>query len=979
VSFPRSPWIRAVAVALAAVGLYALFGFAIAPWIVEHQLESRLSERSGRDVTVDDVDINPFVFTVSVEGFSLSAPSGDPMVSVERLFVDFELSSVWRGAYVFEKIDLVAPRLRLRRDADGRFEALDVVTRLGATSTSSTSEPEASSETVALVVESSSVERGSVAYVDESAEPRFETELSPLSFRLRDFSTRSGQSGAHRFRAESEAGEALEWSGDVALSPMAATGSVALKRLQLPKYRPYLARFVPFRYARGRLDAGLHYRVALDENGLSVALDRAYARADDVAVRLEDEESPFFALSSIRIGGGAFDFPALEARIEDVDLSGGRLTVQVREDGGTSLDPLSAAAPSSPSGPSPQGPGLAVRIGSATLSEFRIDGAHQTEDGSVPLDVLVEHARVSGFGLPITASSTVGVELRLRRGDRGRLRVESTAGLSPLRARSKIELEELDLVPFAPYLARFARLELPSGSLSASGTSSIAFSPGLTVRLDGDARIDELHTVDPVAGLDFVKWRRLGIRGATVALPAGSVSVERIEVEAPYGRILIRRDRSTNLAEVFRKAPSGPTAPADSSSRPDLRVGGVRVRGGSADFEDRSVTPRFAASIQGIDGRIGEVASSGGGGGRVRLAGRVDRHAPVRVSGEVHPFSTSRPSRVALDFRNMEMTTLTPYAARFAGHVIEKGKLNVQLEYAIRGSFLEGDNEIRIDQLTLGEKVDSPEAVELPVKLAVALLKDRRGLIDLDLPVSGDLDDPEFRVGKVVWKAVLNLMEKAVLSPFSALGGLFSAKDRDAIVPFVAGTATTTPSTNRDLLALETELAERSALVLEVGGRWDPKADANAIARERLDAILTRLGARDDVPGPGLDEVDAVRIREAHRRTFSNSSEGDAPPTSTSTTATSPPLEARVLRPWAGPEDVDPPPRWRTEAADVLERELVDAVPVSEAELRNLAVRRARVVRDVVVGKGRVEPSRVFISNPDAGERSGVRLKLNVR
>jgi uncharacterized protein involved in outer membrane biogenesis len=991
----RTRWARGLAIGAAILGVYALLGFVAVPWWARGELERRLSEQTGRTVTVGQVRANPFLLTVTVEDLALRGARPDPLFELARLHVDFEASSVVRGAYVFREIALQRPTVRVTRGPDGAVDWARVAADI-APAEDGASEPERTDATegpAPLWVDRFAVEAGAIVYRDETTEPAFSTELAPLSFTLRDFGTRAGDAGEHAFAAESEAGERLSWSGRLSADPWVATGSVAIRRVHLPKYRPYVSQLAPLRFSSGTAGAALHYRVALEDAGPTVEVTRAELDVDDATAHLGDASEDFLRVGALRVREGSLSLPEGRVRIATVQVDGGRFRVRVGADGRTDLDPLFGAsgppvetAPVTPNAArpprSPPSAPVRVALGELVTRDFEIDATHATANGVVPLRARLEDATIRGARWPWSATATTGVDLNVVVGDAGRIRLRSRVGFRPLRARTGMTIDGLALSPLQPYVQSVARLAVPSGTLSVTGTVAMTFQPDPDGTFEGRAAIDDLRTVDTTAGRDFVRWRSLAIEGARVDLRPLRIGVSRVRFVGPYARILLREDGSSNVADTFASSDESTSEarapPADASAPPlAFRVDLIRIRDGAADFADRSVTPRFGAQIRSLGGTIERLTSTAVGSGRVALEGDVDRHAPVAIRGALHPFSSARASNLSLDFRNLEMTTLTPYAARFAGHAIEQGKLNVRLEYTLRGRDLEGRNQVIIDRLSLGERVDSPEAVKLPVKLAVALLKNKDGIIEVDVPVSGSLDDPEFRVGKVVWKAVLNLMEKAVLSPFAALGGVFSARDETAAVPFLAGTATTAAAVREDISALETALADRPALVLEVEGQWSAN-DRRALAEARLATLLTSFAARDDAPGRHLDEDEPLEdrlLRDAYRRAFAQA--GDAADT-TATSTVGAPLEPRMLRAWSGQRPAkDAPPRWRSAPISELRAELRAAIAVEPSALRELAIARAEAIRNAIVRPGRVEATRVFVLEPSAGDRAGARLRLD--
>jgi len=201
---------------------------------------------------------------------------------------------------------------------------------------------------------------------------------------------------------------------------------------------------------------------------------------------------------------------------------------------------------------------------------------------------------------------------------------------------------------------------------------------------------------------------------------------------------------------------------------------------------------------------------------KVKLDGKVDKYAPVDINGEVNLLAAAKYTDIAMSFRNIELTSFNPYSGKFAGYNISKGKLSTELKYKVADRKLDAAHHIVLDNLEFGAKTDSKDAAPIPLKLAVALLKDRNGVIDVNLPVSGTLDDPKFRLGPIIWKAILGLLTKIVTAPFAALGALFGGGEELAFVDFPAGSAVLPPEQVEKLNKLAKALIERPQLKLSV-------------------------------------------------------------------------------------------------------------------------------------------------------------------
>ncbi|HAB02032.1 MAG TPA: hypothetical protein DCE25_03500, partial [Pseudomonas sp.] len=417
-------------------------------------------------------------------------------------------------------------------------------------------------------------------------------------------------------------------------------------------------------------------------------------------------------------------------------------------------------------------------------------------------------------------------------------------------------------------------------------------------------------------------------------------------------------DRSTSVDDLLiAQAPEAPaSSPAQSrtaaASKPlGIRIGQIAINDGSANFADLTLTPNFATAVQQLNGQIGTIDNRQAAPAKVDVKGKVDRYAPVTIKGALNPFNPLASLDIATSFKRVELTTLTPYSGKFAGYRIRKGRLNLDLHYLISNGQLKAENKVVIEQLQLGEKVDSPDAVDLPVRLAVALLKDTQGKISIELPVSGDLNNPQFSVMPIVWQTLRNLVLRAAQAPFKFIGGLIAGGGSQDLgtVAFAPGSSDLSAEAQAALDKLGEALKGRPQLRLEIEGTSAQSSDGPLIAEQRLEReyqaiwykILQRRG--DKVPANAsllvVDDSDKPAMLEGIYRT-------------------------RLKQ--------QPPAEWEQLDRDARTTRLREAVLKSWAEstalLRTLGQDRASSIKDYLVDKGKLEDDRVYFIDTHLGQ-----------
>jgi uncharacterized protein involved in outer membrane biogenesis len=676
------------------------------------------------------------------------------------------------------------------------------------------------------------------------------------------------------------------------------------------------------------------------------------------------------------------------------------------------------------------------------LARFEVqDAVIQTEDRSVqpaaqlkiaPLSLVLEH-------LALDPTRSIHATLDAGLNDTGGLHVEGDLTPQPLTAALAVKLEKVDLRAAQPYVGLWTAMSLRSGKLSAetsihyatASRPSAAPAPLLTV--SGDIHLIDLHTVDNALHDDFINAGRIDVHGLLLTHNPDRLEIAAVRAEKPYARLIIAPDTSLNMSRVLKpssatgpqavqragsgtpgraasiqpaRPPSAPRSSQKSRARPvaitaasspnqmPMKIHEVRIHRGELDFTDLSVTPNFSAGIKQLEGEIANLSSDPSSRARVDLAGNVDAFSPVTIKGEVNLLSAALYTDIAMSFRNMELSIFDPYSGKFAGYNIAKGKLTTELHYKVVGRMLDAQHHIVIDQLEFGDKTASKEAVSLPVKLAVALLKDRNGVIDINLPVGGSLDDPTFRIGPFIWKAILNICEKAVTAPFALLGRLIGGGPELQFVDFDPGSSRLDTAAADTMRALVKALNERPQLKIDVPIAASADLDKPAL----IDAALESQVQAEAAAGPAAPDRPSRSAAHAPRATGAGIAPAASGPTpsaaaSSGTAATlSPEQRLQILtrlyqRVSGGPPVFSPavlqiksPAESITARTEFLSSALRERIASGDAELRALAEQRAQSVQQALLTDSGIDPARVFlVANDKATSKDGrVRLELSV-
>ena len=608
--------------------------------------------------------------------------------------------------------------------------------------------------------------------------------------------------------------------------------------------------------------------------------------------------------------------------------------------------------------------------------------------GPSPIELRFDEVNVTAADASNAPGAKATVDLAARVNRTGRVRAKGPFGTNPVAATLSVDASRIALMPFRAYIERGLALELAGGTASARGTLDAAFPHDAPARVKwaGNLALEDFGANDAPTGNKLLAWRSLRLEGARANLDPFELSMEGIALDDFYARVIVYADGTLNLAKIARDDEAAPGPAAAQSAMPKSRtrrggalagttsafgsaaaaagktlrrasdgslplsLGRIALSNGNVVFSDFFVRPNYSANLTGVTGTVS--AMSPAQAGVIDVTAKVDDAAPVEIHGELQPFARDLSFRISGKARDIELPPLSPYSAKYAGYGITRGKMNFDVDYKVENRKLDAKNRLVLDQLTFGDKVDSPDATKLPVLFAVSLLKDANGVIDLDIPISGTLDDPQFSVFAIVVKVIVNLLTRAATAPFALLssiaggaGGAAGGEDL-ALLEFAAGSAAVEGEAAARVERLAKALASRPALKVDVTGRVDAASDADGLARAALEKELREIkfaavaGTPDEVPS-----ADAIKLAPEERARW----------------------VAWLYRNTA----IDGRPRDAAGAlaevpAAEMEAMLAKHFAPPAAAVQDLALQRARAAKDALVARG-IPAERVFLVAPKAG------------
>lgn len=966
---PRRRWRIVVLSVAGAVGLYAILAGLVGPHFAKRAIADKLGERLGRVVALDDLSFNPFTLAATAKGFRiLEADGKTTFVSFDTLDVDGSARSIYRLAPIADAARLSGLKVNLVRDGETHYNLTDILERLAAPPAAP--EKETAKKKAEFSVSNVRVVDSAIAFDDRpKGRKHAVTEIDIAVPFISNLPTHLKEFVQPRFSAKVN-GTPLEVEGETLPFEDSLRTQIALdlKALEVPQYVVYAPTALPVKVEAAKLDARLAVRFiqragkdpSIDVSGTlglrDVKLsspqleDAASVGRIDVELASLDPLAGLAKVSSVRItdasaNGGAWRIGSTEARDIQADLgkkdvriaslatSNGNLAIKRARDGSIEM-PMRTGKDEAP---------WNVVLEKLALEGYKVELADASVKPATTHRVAISSLEAQGLSTQKGTSSTA--TLKLATDKSGTVAVDANFVMDPLAIEAQVDARRIDLVAFRPYVTHFSTVAVKSANASAKGKLTVKGAGGaMRIVYSGAADVSRFAAYDTGNREDLLAWESVRLNGIGFDWSAGgsplgdrvkrpplNLSVAEVAVNKAYARVVVTPEGKINLTQLKFATPEQPAAPTPAEAEPaprNVRIDRVVFADSRLDFTDLFIKPNYSADVGGLNGTVTQLSSAPDARGVVDLKGSYDKTSPVVIAGTINPLSGDLFLDIAAKGQDIELPKLSAYSARYAGYGITAGKLTLDVKYHVEQGKLSGRNKIHIDQLTFGDKVEGPEATKLPVLFAVNLLKDSKGQINLELPISGSLQDPQFDLGGLITQVVGSLLKKAITSPFSLLTAAFGggggggggngqaangapSGDDLAYVDFAPGAADIGAAAEKKLDSVAKALLDRPAIRIEMASRLDAKKDVEALKRAALKRKVEAAGS----------------LKAALER------EGLVP-----AVAKDAPKDAKAPAP-------------KELSAEEMEALLLTRIEVGDEELKGLAQQRADGVKAYLVGK----------------------------
>ena len=943
-----------------------------------------------------------------LDAIDLNLAKGQPLLKLPSLEVKASRLEPLAGLFEIETVALTGLELFVSRDRRGEWMFASLLPPPASKvkpaqeekgSAKAESEPTENSSTPqkgappAFSVASFSLREGRVHFRDDLPTAGFAADVKDISLALSNVANRPGQTGKYDLSLDVDKGTRLASQGSFTLVEPAAKASLRLTGLPLQKGWPYLAAYLT---APLKGTADLSAEVAFSgKEGLTA--EKGSLSLKEFSAEYGNKEGVKLAL--LVVTGATFGQKANKLSIDQIRLSRGEVSLSREADGKLSVQSLlarpeesrttAAAAPArktvkaAPARPEAAKP-LDYRLKQVEIDRVNIAFTDRMRPKEPRFTLRNTSLALTGLSGP--ASKPAKFKLASTFGKETLLQAAGDLTPVPFSYRGDLRIQRLPIRDFAAYYPDNLNFQILAGLLDATLSLDIALKEGgATGSFKGVAGLGDFHAIDAVEEEDLLKWRRLQLDGIDGDLKPLRLAISQISLNQVYSRIIVREDGTLNLQELIKKEKKedaekpgpGPVAevkpPAAASNTPaaprkpeptPVRIGTVTIQDGTIAFTDKHLSNDFETTFYHLGGRISGLSSEASIMADVDLRGALENRSPMTITGKINPLREDLFVDLKLTFSDIDLSPMSPYSETYLGYILKQGKLFLDLQYHIENKELVSQNRIRIDQFTFGDEVKSDQATSLPVKLGLALLKNRKGEIILDVPVLGRIDDPRFNIWGVVWQVIKNLLVKAVTSPFTLLSSLFGGGSDLSVVGFEPGSHLLLPPEEQKLESLAKGLADRPELKMSLSGYVDREKDAEAYRNELLNRKLKRekvLAMARERQGAAAENAEAVTLSAEEASTY---------------------LKAVYAK-----EKFPKPRNAQGQEIALPDSEIVKLIlaqtKIDRDELEDLARDRVEAVMDFLVRKAKIPTERLFQKSedifkaPEKSETPQSRVELN--
>jgi uncharacterized protein involved in outer membrane biogenesis len=944
---------------------------------------------------------------VTVKSFEMVDLHGSKLIGLPSLEISVESLEPLAAKLHLSKVSVQSPEIDVWRNKDGtvNFQSLVVDNETDRRA----APPTTSSSPFLLEVDDVKVSDGRVGFADHASPALFKTSLQAIDLKFSQFKNTPNSRAALKVNARTEDNETFAVDGSLGIEPVRYEGRLAASGIALPKYAPYYQQQVLFDVMNGKLTLQTLLHIDPSTKDLDLKLSDLTVSLSSLMLKKRGDLDNFLEIALFQVKESTLDLARKEITLGQLLSERGRISSGREKNGQLYTQTLLPAAPDLGTGRyAAEGVAKAEQdqwkflLRKASIKDYSVS----FEDKMVPEPVsfLLDQFNLEGENLSVEKDSKSKIALSGRLNKAGTVRVEGDLNLTPVFGDLKLNIEDLDITPVQQYLPEDLKVKLTGGKLSVIGNLllNVTKEDSINTTYAGDIVLSDFASMDTIKREGLCSWKSLSAKGVDAGNNPPRANIKLIGINDFNAKVSIDPEGQINLLQILgtdveperrpgvesekdagaagkptqklKTAPMTKAAPSrekPAAAAPEtkggpsatIKIDQISLQRGEIAFSDSHIKPNFQAQLLDIGGTIAGLSSEKDRYADVNLRGKLYRSSPLEITGKIGPFADNLFVDLSMNFKNIDLTRWNPYARKYVGYTVEKGNLHLELKYLIVRKKLDSQNNIVFDRLTLGEKVDSPDATTLPVKFAISLLQDRNGEIQLGIPVAGELDDPKFSLGSIIMNALKNLIMKAVTAPFALLGALLPqgvGEINHVDMEYAAGKITDEGIKKLDALAKI--LGDRPNLELDIQGCVETEKGRELLTQELFARKLKTQKMKEMMKqGASGVSIDQITVGPDETQKYLKMAYDEEFPKGLLKSAFT-----------------------KNPSTEEMKSQLLTRIQVSDEDVNSLAYDWALKVKEYLLESGKVEPRRLFVLEPaivgsvakaEPG-KDGVNLKL---
>jgi len=917
--------------------MYLLSGFYLVPWAIQSQLPSLLKEKFQLNLSLENLTFNPLTYELHLNTVTLHNDANEPIIGFKHLYVDYEFSALFQKNILFKSIVLNEPYADVRIDTNGSINIINLFSAFAQSADTNATTPKEETLPLPLSIVHFEIQEAKGMFSDARGEKPFHLDFGPLHYSLNNLHFAKDDLSVHALKLALENQEKISLLSSLSLDPMRFHGELKINRFHLPLVYDYLAPRLLATLSGGYISAHIPFTIDVSSQAPHITIEKAQLQIEELSYQ-DPSSQKILDIPSLALNDIDFRWPEATLFINTLTLTKPFVSLVFEKEYALNLTKLFTPtempkATEKENTSSPSTPFHAV-LGHVNIQEGTINMVDRNAKGS---KTVFSNLSITTDTLSTDMNQSIHYVISSAIDTASSLSLKGSFHPQKYLLDMNVDAKKIDLSKVQPYLEPYVNITLAKGLLTSQSTLSMNFAKTFSLLFKGDASINSL-VINDASKAVLLSWDTLNVSQILYGTQPSSLHVKKIALSKPYVNLDIKKDKSTNFSNLTKESPKVPS----STEKPmEIIIGDAVLKGGSADFKDASLPIPFATLIHHLNGSFSTFNTKSSKPSRLNLEGKVDKYGYAKIGANLLPLDFKNHSNLKILFKNIDMPSLTPYSGKFVGYAIAKGKLSMDLSYKIKQGKMEGDNKINLDSLTLGEKIESEEATSLPLGFAIAVLKDAKGQIDIDLPVSGDLNDPDFKYGALVWKAIGNLLGSIITSPFSLLGSMLGIETETLkSIDFAGGEFELIASEEEKMEQYTQILEKKPGLKLTITPSFNEALDTLSLQEKALNTQIETLLSK------GKKEEDSYSrtLRELFIQKLTKEA-----------------YEAFIVQ--AKEQTLD-----KGAINEALKSKLVQSILITPEELQTLAHKRADIIIQNLVQKHKVSPDKLTKSELQPSE-----------